>query len=48
MDAINILAMEPQEILAKEAFTRIIPSPNMTSIGEAKSIGTDSDRKSVV
>lgn len=43
MDAINILAMEPQEILAKEAFTRIIPSPNMTSIGEAKSIGTDSN-----
>ena len=35
--------MKPQQILVKEAFTRIIPSPNMTSIGEAKSIGTDSN-----
>lgn len=35
--------MKPKEILVKEAFTRIIPSPNMTSIGEAKSVGTDYD-----
>lgn len=33
--------MKPQQILVKEAFTRITPSPNMTSIGEAKSLGTD-------
>ena len=43
MDSINISTMKPQQILVKEAFTRIIPSPNMTSIGEAKSIGTDSN-----
>ena len=43
MDSINISTMKPQQILVKEAFTRLIPSPNMTSIGEAKSIGTDSN-----
>lgn len=41
MESINISNMTPQDILVKEAFTRVIPSPNMTSIGEAKSIGTD-------
>ena len=41
MESINISQLTPQEILVKEAFTRIIPSPNMTSIGEAKSIGSD-------
>ena len=35
--------MTPQQILVKEAFTRLIPSPNMTSIGEAKSIGSESN-----
>lgn len=43
MDSINISAMTPQQILVKEAFTRLIPSPNMTSIGEAKSIGSDTN-----
>ena len=41
MDSINISTMTPQQILVKEAFTRLVPSPNMTSIGEAKSIGSD-------
>lgn len=36
MEAINNL-MTPKQILVKEAFTRLVPSPNMTSIGEAKS-----------
>ena len=40
MESINISNMTPQMILVKEAFTRLIPSPNMTSIGEAKSIGS--------
>lgn len=40
MESINISNMKPQMILVKEAFTRLIPSPNMTSIGEAKSIGS--------
>ena len=35
--------MTPKTILVKEAFTRLIPSPNMTSIGEAKSIGTNAN-----
>lgn len=43
MERINISTMTPQMILVKEAFTRLIPSPNMTSIGEAKSIGSDSN-----
>lgn len=43
MKSINISNTTPKEILVKEAFTRIIPSPNMTSIGEAKSIGSDTD-----
>lgn len=43
MEVLNISTMEPQAILIKDAFTRIVPSPNMTSIGEAKSIGSDSN-----
>lgn len=43
MEVLNISTMEPQAILVKDAFTRIVPSPNMTSIGEAKSIGSDSN-----
>ena len=43
MERINISTMTPQMILVKEAFTRLIPSPNMTSIGEAKSIGSDTN-----
>lgn len=43
MESINISNMEPQMILVKEAFTRLIPSPNMTSIGEAKSIGSNTN-----
>lgn len=42
MDRINIYTMTPQMILIKEAFTRLVPSANLTSIGEAKSIGTES------
>ena len=43
MESINISTMTPQMILVKEAFTRLIPSPNMTSIGEAKSIGSSTN-----
>lgn len=43
MERINSSTMTPQMILVKEAFTRLIPSPNMTSIGEAKSIGSDNN-----
>ena len=43
MESINISNMTPQMILVKEAFTRLIPSPNMTSIGEAKSIGSNTN-----
>ena len=41
MERLTSSEMTPKTILVKEAFTRLIPSPNMTSIGEAKSIGTD-------
>ena len=43
MESINISTMTPQKILVKEAFTRLIPSPNMTSIGEAKSISANTN-----
>lgn len=43
MERINSSTMTPQMILVKDAFTRLIPSPNMTSIGEAKSIGSDNN-----
>ena len=43
MERINSSTMTPQMILVKEAFTRLIPSPNMTSIGEAKSIGSNNN-----
>lgn len=36
MEAINIQSMKPCQIMVKEAFTRLIPNPNMTGIGEAK------------
>lgn len=43
MERINSSTMTPQMILVKDAFTRLIPSPNMTSIGEAKSIGSNNN-----
>lgn len=41
MENISIFTMKPKQILTKEAFTRLVPSANLTSIGEAKSIGSD-------
>ena len=42
MEAINI-SMTPKQIMVKAAFTRLVPSPNMTPIGEAKSICSGCD-----
>lgn len=42
MEAINN-SMTPKQIMVKEAFTRLVPSPNMTSIGEAKTICSGCD-----
>jgi len=42
MDTINISTMTPKKILIKEAFTRLVPSGNLSCIGEAKTLGTDS------
>jgi hypothetical protein len=41
MENISISTMTPKQILTKEAFTRLVPSPNLTSIGEAKSVSSD-------
>lgn len=41
MERVNISNMTPQMILVKEAFTRLVPSDSLTSIGDAKAIGTD-------
>ena len=43
MESVNISTMTPQMILVKEAFTRLVPSETLTSIGDAKGIGSDSD-----
>lgn len=41
MESVNISNMTPQKILVKEAFTRLVPSDSLTSIGDAKAIGTE-------
>ena len=43
MERINISNMKPQSILVKEAFTRLVPSDDLTAIGDAKCIGSDSN-----
>lgn len=43
MEAINISSMTPKQIMVKEAFTRLVPSPNMTSIGEVRSMSAGVD-----
>lgn len=41
METINISTMKPMQILVKEAFTRLVPSDRLSSIGETKEIGMD-------
>ena len=41
MESVNISNMTPQMILVKEAFTRLVPSDSLSSIGDAKAVGTD-------
>lgn len=43
MESINISNMTPQSIMVKDAFTRLVPSASLTSIGEAKGVGSDTD-----
>ena len=43
MENINISKMTPKQIMRKEAFTRLVPSGSLTSIGDAKAVGTDSE-----
>lgn len=43
MEGINISNMTPKQILMKEAFTRLVPSGRLSAIGDAKTIGTDSN-----
>lgn len=38
MESINIHSMTPDMILVKEAFTRLVPSANLTDIGDIRSI----------
>lgn len=40
MESINISTMTPQMILVKEAFTRLVPSAGLSSIGDTKSISS--------
>ena len=40
METINISNMTPQTIMVKEAFTRLVPSETLTSIGDAKTVGS--------
>lgn len=42
MEAINN-SMTPKQIMIKEAFTRLVPSPNMTEIGEARTTSAGVD-----
>lgn len=41
MESINISNMTPQSIMVKDAFTRLVPSASLTSIGDAKGVGSD-------
>ena len=43
MESINISNMTPQSIMVKDAFTRLVPSASLTSIGDAKGVGSDTD-----
>ena len=40
METINISTMTPKQILMKEAFTRLVPSERLSSIGDAKTISS--------
>ena len=40
MESRNISNMTPQTIMVKEAFTRLVPSEHLTSIGDAKTVGS--------
>lgn len=42
MESINISNMTPQSIMVKDAFTRLVPSASLTSIGDAKAVGSES------
>lgn len=43
MEANRNSAMTPKQIMVKEAFTRLVPSPNMTGIGEVRTTSSGVD-----